>query len=54
MVRRIVLNLKALLNIKVKGENFIYIKFFLIIKKYFRVLFFRFKEGGINIFRYNN
>ena len=50
----IALNLKVFLNIRVKGEVFIYIKFFLMVKKHLRVLFFKFKEGGISIFRYNN
>ena len=54
MVGRIVLDLKVLLDIKIRGGVFIYIKFFLIIKKHFRILFFRFKKGGISIFGYNN
>ena len=54
MVGKITLDLKMLLNIGAKGEIFIYIKLFLIIKKYFRVLFFKFKKGGINIFKHNN
>ena len=54
MVGGIILNLKALLNIRAEGEIFIYIKLFPIIKKYFKILFFKFKKGGINISRYNN
>ena len=54
MVGGIVLNLRIFLNIKIGGEIFIYIKFFLMVKKYFGVLFFRLKKGGINISRYNN
>ena len=50
----IALNLRMLLNIGIKGEIFIYIKLFLMVKKYFRVLFFKPKEGGISIFGYNN
>ena len=54
MVGGIALNLRTLLNIKIKGEIFIYTKLFLIVKKYLGVLFFRFKEGGISISEYNN
>ena len=54
MVGGIILNLKIFLNIKARGEIFIYIKFFLMVKKYFKILFFRPKKGGINISKYNN
>ena len=54
MVGGIILDLKIFLNIKIGGEVFIYIKFFLIVKKHLRVLFFRFKKGGISVFGHNN
>ena len=54
MAREITLNLKTLLDIGVKGETFIYIKLFLMVKKRLKVLFFRFKKGNINISGYNN
>ena len=54
MIGGIILNLKTLLNIKIGGEIFIYIKLFLIIKKHLKILFFKFKKGGINISKYNN
>ena len=50
----IILDLKTLLDIKAKGEVFIYIKLFLMVKKYLGVLFFRPIKGGISIFKYNN
>ena len=54
MVGGIALNLKIFLDIRAGGEIFIYIKFFLMVKKHLGVLFFRFKEGGISVSRYNN
>ena len=54
MVGGIILDLKVFLDIRVKGEVFIYIKFFLMVKKHLRVLFFRFKEGGISVSGHNN
>ena len=54
IVGGIILNLKISLNIKIKGEAFIYIKFFLIIKKHLGVSSFKFKKDGINISKHNN
>ena len=48
------MDLKALLNIGARGEAFIHIKLFPIIKKYFEISFLKPKEGGISISGYNN
>ena len=54
MAGKIVLNLKTLLNIKAGGETFIHTKFFPMVKKYLKILFFKLKKGGISVSKYNN
>ena len=54
MVGKITLNLKVFLNTRTKGKIFIYIKFFLMVKKHLGVLFFKFKKDNISVSGYNN